>query len=80
MRGKTKKVLEYLQRNGSITTIEAFLNFNATRLSAIIFNLRKYGYRIISKPETHTNALGETSHYVRYMYDYDFNKFKGGID
>ena len=69
MRGKTKKVLEYLQTNGNITTIDAFVKFNATRLSAIIFNLRKYGYVIISKPESYTNASGETSHYVRYIYE-----------
>lgn len=69
MRGKTKKVLEYLQTNGNITTIDAFIKFNATRLSAIIFNLRKYGYVIISKPESYTNADGETSHFVRYIYE-----------
>ena len=69
MRGKTKKVLEYLQTNKSITTIDAFIKFNATRLSAIIFNLRKYGYRIISMPETYTNSNGEISHYVRYVYE-----------
>ena len=69
MRGKTKKVLEYLQTNGSITTIDAFMLFRATRLSAIIFNLRKYGYEIISKPETYTNEDGITSYYVRYVYE-----------
>ena len=69
MRGKTKKVLEYLQTNKSITTIDAFVKFNATRLSAIIFNLRKYGYVIVSQPETYTNQNGETSHYVRYVYE-----------
>lgn len=69
MRGKTKKVLEYLQANGNITSLEAFEKFRATRLSAIIFNLRKYGYSIISKPESYTNANGETSHFVRYIYE-----------
>lgn len=69
MRGKTKKVLQYLQTNKSITTIDAFIKFNATRLSSIIYNLRKYGYVIISKPETHTNEFGETSHYIRYVYE-----------
>ena len=69
MRGKTKKVLEHLQTNGSITTIGAFMLFKATRLSAIIYNLRKYGYSIISKPESYTNADGETSHFVRYIYE-----------
>ena len=68
MRGKTKKVLEYLQTNGSITTLDAFLKFRATRLSAIIFNLRKYGYSIVSVPEKYTTEDGETSYFVRYVY------------
>ena len=69
MRGKTKKVLEYLKSNGSITSLEAYDLFRATRLSAIIFNLRKYGYKIISMPESYTNEQGETSHYARYVYE-----------
>ena len=69
MRGKTKKVLEYLQTNGSITTLDAFIKFKATRLSAIIFNLRKYGYVIKSMPESFTDINGEKSYYVRYVYE-----------
>jgi len=38
---KTRAVKEYLIENGSITSWEAITNFRATRLSAIIFNLRK---------------------------------------
>ena len=69
MRGKTKKVLEYLQSNGSITTMDAFIKFKATRLSSIIFNLKKYGYVINSINETSCSENGETSHYVRYVYE-----------
>ena len=69
MKGKTKKVLDYLQENGSITSMDAFIKFNATRLSAIIFNLKRYGHSIISVPESYTNQEGETSHYVRYVYE-----------
>ena len=42
MRGKTKKVLEYLQTNGSITQLQAWELFRASRLSSIVFNLKKY--------------------------------------
>lgn len=69
MRGKTKKVLEHLQREGSITTLDAFVLYKATRLSSIIYNLRHYGYEIKSLNETNTNENGETSHYVRYVYE-----------
>lgn len=69
MRGKTKKVLEYLQENGSITQLQAWELFRASRLSSIIFNLKKYGYSIISKSENFTDINGEKSYYVRYVYE-----------
>ena len=41
--------LEYLEKYGSITPLEALSAFNSFRLSAIIFNLRKDGYIITMK-------------------------------
>jgi len=46
---KTYKVLKHLQEIGSITTIDAFYQYNATRLSGIIFNLKEQGFQISSK-------------------------------
>lgn len=43
---KTKKVLNHLKQYGSITSLEAFNMYGATRLSAIIFRLRNRGYDI----------------------------------
>lgn len=40
-----KKVLEYVQANGSITTYEAFAKLNVTRLAAKIFDLERKGYQ-----------------------------------
>jgi len=58
--GKTAKVLNHLMENGSITSMEAFETYNATRLSAIIFNLRQQGYDILTH-ETHgSNDSGYT--------------------
>ena len=37
---KTQKVKEYLEEHGKITSWEAIQKFRATRLSAIIYNLR----------------------------------------
>jgi hypothetical protein len=62
-------VLNHLQTKGNITSLESYDLFKATRLSSIIFNLRKYGYVIKSIPETYKNEAGETSHYVRYVYE-----------
>lgn len=43
---KTKLVLDWMLDGNSITSIEAFRMFNATRLSAIIFSLKKKGWFI----------------------------------
>lgn len=64
---KTEAVLKHLQAKGHITSWDAIMNFRATRLSAIIFNLRK-DYIIDSSWETYTNQEGDTSRYVKYIY------------
>lgn len=65
-RGNTGRVLKYLQENDSISSMEAFELFGATRLSAIIFKLRKYGYNIINQDCKSKNRYGEKVHFVRY--------------
>lgn len=62
----TKKdlILNYLKENGSITSLESFEKFRATRLSAIIYDLvHRDGYDIETKIE-HSNG----THYGRYIY------------
>ena len=43
---QTEDVLAHLQEHGSITSMQAFNEYGATRLSAIIFSLRHQGYKI----------------------------------
>ena len=43
---KSREVLKHMMIHGSITTWEAITMFRATRLSAIIFNLKAKGYQI----------------------------------
>lgn len=69
MRGKTKKVLEYLKEYGSITQLQSWELFKASRLSSIIFNLKKYGYKITSVPEIFVGIDEKKSYYVRYVYE-----------
>lgn len=61
-------VLAHLQTFGSITSWEAFEKFGAIRLSGIIYELRKAGYKIESLWETHINRFGTPSRIVRYIY------------
>lgn len=63
---KTKEVLNHLKTYGSITSLEAINLFSATRLSAIIYNLRHKGYNITSKEEKTIDKYGHPVKYARY--------------
>ena len=52
-----QQVLRHLQENGSITSWEAIMKFHATRLSGIIYSLRKGGYPIVSTMESTTRGI-----------------------
>ncbi len=60
-------VLRHLKEKGSITTFEAFTEYGATRLSAIIFDLRK---RHIIQDEwiERVNRYGENIRFKKYIY------------
>lgn len=53
-------VREHLIANGRITSIDAFSKYNITRLSALIFRLRKEGKEIetIDKPRKNGGHYG----------------------
>lgn len=65
---KTKDVLYYMKTHSSITSLEAIKMFDATRLSAIIHNLRKMGYDIESKDCVTKDKYGKVIHYSKYVY------------
>lgn len=60
-------ILKHLKKKKSITSWEAFEDFGATRLSAIIFDLRSCGFDIRDVWEEVTNRYGETVRYKRYF-------------
>ena len=62
------RVLQYLKENKSITSLEAIKEFGATRLSAIIYNLRKE-HNITTKYETSKNRYGDSVSYARYILE-----------
>lgn len=62
---KHKKVLEHLKTYGTITSMEAIDNYGATRLSAIIFNLRKK-YNISTIMTDGVDRYGNASRYGIY--------------
>lgn len=62
-----ERVLSYMQTYGSISSLEAFKDLGVTRLSAVIFELKKKGVRIKSNTEFLKNRYGEPVHFSRYM-------------
>ena len=64
---KTEKVLEHLHTYGCITSLEAIEKYKATRLSAIIFNLRKRGLKIDTIDIPFVDSYGTKSIYGKYV-------------
>lgn len=67
-----KQIEQHLKQYGSITSWEAFEKYGITRLSARIYNLRRY-HNMLSKQMTTTNRYGNTVNYVRYVYMGEIN-------
>ena len=65
---KTKAVLLHLEEFGHITSWEAIQQYGATRLSAIIYNLRhNYDLTIQSKEIAFKDRYGNNASYVEYI-------------
>ena len=67
MTNKTNEVLKHLQTKKDITSMEAIELYGATRLSAIIFNLKKKGYNIICRREECVDRYGNICRFGRYV-------------
>lgn len=63
---KTQKVKEHLQSGRGITSMEAFEMYGATRLSSIIFNLRKSGMNIVNVDRECTDRYDNKCNFVEY--------------
>ena len=61
-----EKVMEDLEKNGSITQLEATNKLRIIRLGAIIYILRSMGKDIITTLEVGKNDSGNLNHYARY--------------
>lgn len=64
--GHKARVLKYMLDFGSITYKEAFSDLGVARLAAVICDLRKDGYQIITADEHSTNRYGDKVTYARY--------------
>lgn len=65
---KTKAIKQHLEEKGNITSWGAIKEYGATRLSAIIYNLRyKYNMNIVNQEVVFTDRYGTKSSYAKYI-------------
>lgn len=62
-KSQKQKVISYIRKHGSITSVEAFKALGVTRLSAIVFYLKEDGYTIDSVTEVGNNG----THWSKYF-------------
>ena len=65
--GHKTRLLNYLNENGSITTLEAIKELGNTRLSEYIRQLRADGYIIVNQKCTSLNRYKEKVWYDRFI-------------
>ena len=63
---KIADVLEHLQNGGTITQNEAYMLYGVSRLTDIIYDLRKSGYDISSEKVEFVDRNGRKGYYMRY--------------
>lgn len=62
-------ILEHLKRHREITTMDAFMMYGITRLSARIWDLRHDGYAISSEQTTERNRYGVKVTFATYRLE-----------
>lgn len=62
---QVKRIIRFMQKHGSITTMQAF-EMCITRLASRIFDIRRMGIEVTSETVTGKNRWGETVHFARY--------------
>jgi hypothetical protein len=71
---QTTVILNHLKQGKEITQLEATKKYRVLRLGAIIFNLRRDGYKITTRLEHKPNQYGNTSNYAVYKLIQKENK------
>ena len=63
---QTEQILDYIERFGSITPMEAFADLGVTKLATRVSEMRRDGVPIGKKLEKNVNRLGKKVQYMRY--------------
>tara|TARA_R100000734_G_C3312102_1_gene103051 strand:+ start:1563 stop:1844 length:282 start_codon:yes stop_codon:yes gene_type:complete len=73
---QTDAIKWHLKTYGNITSWQAIKEYGATRLSAIIFNLRDEGYNIITENLEVKNRFDRTVVIAKYLYFKPIQQYK----
>lgn len=63
-----ERILDYIEKFGSITSVDAFADLGITRLAARIYDLQEKGYVFEKEQASSVNRLGERVYYTRYSF------------
>lgn len=66
MKTQCDRILEAMRRGESVTQLDAWARFGASRLAARIFELREEGHDIASESVEVQNRFGEACRVKRY--------------
>lgn len=59
-------VLMHLRNYGSMTSMDAIMEYGITRLADVVLKLKRDGHNIQKVDETSTNRYGKAVRYARY--------------
>ena len=69
MKTQKERILNHLQKYGSITTLESFREYGDTRLSDKIYQLKKDGYKFSEEWLKGKNRFGEKVQFKKYILE-----------
>ena len=68
MRTQRQRVIDYINRFGSITSMQAFADLGITQLAARICELKDEGYEFKKEQVSSVNRFGETVYFKKYSF------------
>ena len=66
---QNQRILDYIEKFGSITQLDAMKDLGVMRLASRISDLKRMGYPITSKIDTVENRYGEKCRVKRYSLE-----------
>jgi hypothetical protein len=61
-----QRLLDYLEAGNTVTTLDAFRKLGITRISAVVYDLKKEGHKLITERVTVKNHYGEKCSVCRW--------------